>query len=67
MLELFVKMQAAIIERLRLIREDGATAVEYGLIVGLMTLTLIIGANRFSTTVNKSYNVITNSIASAVG
>ena len=67
MLELFVKMQAAIIERLRLIREDGATAVEYGLIIGLMTLTLIIGANRFSTTVNKSYNVITNSIVSAVG
>ena len=67
MLELFVKMQAAIIERLRLIREDGATAVEYGLLIGLMTLTLIIGANRFSTTVNKSYNVITNSIVSAVG
>lgn len=66
MIEHLVRIQVLIVERVLRIREEGATAVEYGLIVGLMTLTLVIGASKFASTVNTSYNNIGDSLASAL-
>ena len=66
MLELIVMLKEAAVARLRRLEEEGATAVEYALIVGLMTLTLMIGAVAFSRTVNRSYNSISSSISSAL-
>jgi Flp pilus assembly pilin Flp len=44
------------------ISEDGATAVEYGLMLGLMTLSLIIGASAFGRKVVREYNNISNTL-----
>jgi Flp pilus assembly pilin Flp len=66
-IEHLVRIQVLIYERVRRIREEGATAVEYALMLGLMFLALLVGATNFSRTVNRSYNSITDSIASAVG
>jgi Flp pilus assembly pilin Flp len=61
-LTLVANLQSRILHRLANIREDGATAVEYGLMLGLMTIVLMVGAVAFSNKVNKNFNQISDTI-----
>ncbi|MGX6603366.1 Flp family type IVb pilin [Micromonosporaceae bacterium Da 78-11] len=36
--------------------EEGATAVEYGLLVSLIAIVVIVGVTAFSTKINKIFN-----------
>jgi pilus assembly protein Flp/PilA len=45
--------------------ERGATAVEYGLIIGLIFLAIIGGLSTFATNENAMYTRISNSIGGA--
>ena len=50
----------------RFIREDdGATAIEYGLIVGLMFLAIVTAVQNVSTQNATMYNKIDNTLAAA--
>jgi pilus assembly protein Flp/PilA len=60
-----LSIQTYLAARRERIREDGATAVEYGLMVGLMTLSLIIGVTAFGSKVVREYNSISNTLPSA--
>jgi pilus assembly protein Flp/PilA len=46
--------------------EAGATAIEYGLIVGLIFLAIIGGLSTFATNENAMYTHISNTIAGAI-
>ncbi len=46
--------------------EEGATAVEYGLIVALMTLVMIVGLTNFSEAMEEMYVGSEGSIAEAL-
>ena len=51
----------------RLVRdEEGATAVEYGLIVGLIAIVIIVGVGFLGTTLNGMFNDVANELP-AVG
>lgn len=43
--------------------EDGATAVEYGLIVGLLSAALIAGAGNISSNINAVFQFIVDTFA----
>ncbi|MEZ5895229.1 MAG: Flp family type IVb pilin [Parvularculaceae bacterium] len=43
--------------------EDGATAIEYGLIVALIFLAILTGVNAFATRSNDMYSNIQSSLA----
>jgi pilus assembly protein Flp/PilA len=61
-------MSAPAIETLsRFLREDdGATAIEYGLIVGLMFLAIVTAVKNVSTQNATMYNKINNTLTAAV-
>ncbi len=43
-------------------RERGATAVEYALLLGLMTIAIIGGVSVFRTKLSESFNIYSNTI-----
>ncbi|WP_174299859.1 Flp family type IVb pilin [Caulobacter sp. S45] len=44
--------------------ENAATAVEYGLIAGLIALVVIVGVNSAFTAISNKFNVASNTLAS---
>ena len=46
--------------------ENGATAIEYGLIAALIALVIISGLSAFGTGVNNLHNNITNAVTSSM-
>ena len=61
----FARVSASI--QSRLVRdEEGATAVEYGLIVGLIAIVIIVGVGFLGTTLNGMFNDVANELP-AVG
>jgi pilus assembly protein Flp/PilA len=61
----FARISASI--QSRLFRdEEGATAVEYGLIVGLIAIVIIVGVGFLGTTLNGMFNDVANELP-AVG
>lgn len=61
----FARISASI--QSRLVRdEEGATAVEYGLIVGLIAIVIIVGVGFLGTTLNGMFNDVANELP-AVG
>jgi len=46
---------------------DGATAIEYGLIAGLLALVLVGALTNLGTTLNTGYSNITTTVSSAGG
>lgn len=46
-------------------QEDGATVIEYGLIVSLIFLAIIAGVQQFSDTTSNMYSEITSAMAAA--
>ena len=42
-----------------------ATAVEYGLLIGLMVLAMMVGMNGFSSEVNKLWNKVGTTLSTA--
>lgn len=44
--------------------EDGATAVEYGLIAGLIAVSIIAGLDGLSNSLNNTFNYLGNTIDS---
>jgi pilus assembly protein Flp/PilA len=57
MLKLFVSMQTYVTGVLN--RDDrGATAVEYGLLVGLIAVVIIVGVRLLGTTLNTLFNTV---------
>ena len=49
-----------------LLREDGATAVEYGLIVCCIFLAIVGGLSLFATNENAMYTRVSNAVSGAV-
>ena len=43
--------------------EDGASAVEYGLLVALISVMIIIGAKALGTNLNKTFNDVAGTVA----
>ena len=57
MLKLFVALQTQLTGLLN--RDDrGATAVEYGLLVGLIAVVIIVGVRLLGTTLNTLFNTV---------
>ena len=61
----FARISASIQSRL-VQDEEGATAVEYGLIVGLIAIVIIVGVGFLGTTLNGMFNDVANELP-AVG
>jgi pilus assembly protein Flp/PilA len=47
--------------------EEGATAVEYSLMVGMLAFAIITGVSFFGSRVAREYNVISNTIPTGLG
>ncbi len=62
MLELFVCTQSSIVRRRAEIEERGATAVEYGLMVGLIAVAIIGAVSFLSRSVKTTFNKAGNSM-----
>ena len=62
MLELFVSLQSWINTRKAEIDERGATAVEYGLMVGLIAVAIIGAVSFLSKSVGKAFNKTGNAM-----
>lgn len=63
----FLSVQLVIAARRRQFQEDGATAVEYALMVGLMAFAIITGVTFFGNRVSREFNVIANTIPTGAG
>ena len=60
MLELFVKLQ----NRLTEIRnEDGATAVEYGIMVALIAAVIVLTVTALGTRINNAFQAVVDALA----
>lgn len=53
------------VRRPRLDDERGATAIEYGMIIALVTIVMVVGLQQVGGNTNSMYNRITNSITTA--
>jgi pilus assembly protein Flp/PilA len=67
LIELIVAIHVELRSRHIRIQEDGATAVEYALMVGLMALTIIGSVTYFGKRVSREFNVIANTIPTGAG
>jgi pilus assembly protein Flp/PilA len=67
MIKLITAMQVQLRARQNRVQETGATAVEYGLMVGLMALVIILGVTKFGTAVTREFNVISNTMPTGAG
>lgn len=47
--------------------ERGATAIEYGLIAGLIFLAILAGVNSFATNANAMFGTISNTVSGVTG
>jgi len=47
--------------------EEGATAIEYGLIAALIALAIISGVTILGNTLGNAFNAIGNSVSNAIG
>lgn len=47
--------------------EEGATAIEYGLIAGLIAVAIIVGATALGTSLNEVFCKVATSLSTAVG
>lgn len=47
--------------------EDGATAIEYALIAGLIGVAIIVGANTLGQNINSKFNAIGTAIGTGTG
>jgi pilus assembly protein Flp/PilA len=65
--ELIVAIHVDFRSRQIRMQENGATAVEYALMVGLMALAIIGGVTYFGTRVSREFNVISNTMPTGAG
>ena len=62
MLELFVNLQTWIAHRKASVEENGATAVEYALMVGLIAVAIIAAVSALGAKVKKTFNSVSNTL-----
>lgn len=65
--KLVLTIQLFVAARRQRLQEDGATAVEYSLMVGLIAVGIITGVTFFGERVAEEYNVISNTIPTGAG
>lgn len=58
MIKLYTKVQNHIASREAQIRDEGATMVEYGLIVAVIALVVVVGATAFGTRLSNFFNTL---------
>ena len=63
----FLNLQLFIAVRRERFHEEGATAVEYSLMVGMLAFAIIIGVSFFGSRVAREYNVISNTMPTGLG
>ena len=62
MIKLYTKVQNHIASREAAVRDEGATMVEYGLIVAVIALVVVGGATIFGTTLSNFFKNLGNNL-----
>lgn len=67
MVDVFVNLEVWLTDRFERFVERGATSIEYSLMVGILAVSILIGATQFSNVVTKNFNTISNTIPTGAG